>query len=346
MRNSSRRHFFKTTGASLAGVSLSSAPTPALPKLTLACADYVRFLPLATGDVRPKDFELVWLRGPRAEMLRRALQEPGIDGGEASLLQHLLRVDARQRELVAVPVFPLRNFTARDLYMKKGAAVSPAALERRRIGIYSWAASGAVWYRHLLRYLGQDPAKIKWTVGGVDQAARVEQRAPLPPHVTPAPDGRSLSDLLLAGQLDAVFSPLPPQAYHAIDGPIVRVVPDFVTLEKRYFSDTGCYPPQHVLLLRREVWERDRSLGARLVELFDECGTRFQDAQRMFPYATPWQIADVEQAELLLGREYHGHGLERNRRALDVFCEQAFKDGLTKRRVSVEEYFADFLGRS
>jgi len=343
MTSGTRRHFFKTTGASLAGVSLGAAPASTT-KLTLACADYVRFLPLATGDVRPKDFELVWQRGPRAEMLRRALQEPGIDGGEASMLQHLLRVEARQRELVAVPVFPLRNFTARDLYMRKGTSLSPAGLERRRIGIYSWAASGAVWYRHLLRYLGQDPAKIKWTVGGVDQAARVEQRAPLPSYVTPAPDGRSLGELLLAGQLDAVFSPLPPQAHHAVDGPIVRVVPDFVAVEKRYFADTGCYPPQHVVLLRREVWEKDRTLGARLVELFDECAARFQESQRTFPYATPWQIADVEQADQLLGREYHTHGLERNRRALDVFCEQAFRDGLTKRRVTVDEYFAEFLG--
>lgn len=262
------------------------------------------------------------------------------------MLQHLLRVDAQDRALVAIPIFPLRNFTARDLYTRKGAPLSPAVLERRRIGIYNWAASGAVWYRHLIRYLGQDPARIKWVVGGVDQPVRVESRAPLPSHVSHAPDGKSLAELLLARELDAVFSPLPPKAYHAGDGPIVRVVPDFVSVEGRYFKDTGCYPPQHVILLRRAVWEKDPSLGSRLLQVFADCENRFQEAQHLFPYATPWQIADVEQTDLAMGREYHAHGLERNRRALDVFCEQAHKDGLTKRRVTVEEYFADFLKSS
>lgn len=347
MENASRRHFVKAAG-SLAGLSVvgGSRAAAATPKLTLACADYLRFTPLATGDVRAKDLELVWLRGPRAEMLRRASSDPAVDGGEASMLQHLLRVDAQDRSLVAIPIFPLRNFTARDLYTRKGSPLAPAGLNGSRIGIYNWAASGAVWYRHLVRYLGQDPAKIKWVVGGVDQPARVESRAPLPSHVSPAPDGKSLGDLLLARELDAVFSPLPPKAYDAAAGPIVRVLPEFVSVEKRYFKDTGCYPPQHVILLRREVWEKDPSLGSRLLRVLADCEARFQEGQHLFPYATPWQIADVEQTDLAMGRDYHGHGLAKNRRALDVFCEQAFKDGLTKRRVSVEDYFADFLAHS
>lgn len=351
MHQASRRQFFEAAGAAtgLSVIGAGEAPAqPAAapkPKLTLACADYLRFTPLATGDVRPKDFDLTWLRGPRAEMLRRAIGDPAVDGGEASMLQHLLRVDGGDRSLVAIPVFPLRNFTARDLYTLKGSPLSPAGLNGRRLGIYNWAASGAVWYRHLVRYYGQDPARIKWTVGGVDQPARVESRAPLPSHVSPAPADKSLIDLLLARELDAVFSPLPPKTYHALNGPIVRVVPDFVSVERRYFKDTRCYPPQHVLLLRREVWERDPKLGPRLLEVFEECEAKFQEAQHLFPYATPWQIADVEEADLTLGRGFHAHGLESNRHALDVFCASAFTDGLTKRRVTAEDYFADFLKR-
>jgi 4,5-dihydroxyphthalate decarboxylase len=352
MHRPSRRQFFEAAGSAASLSILGATRAGAQPahaasaKLTLACSDYLRFAPLATGDVRPKDVELTWLRGPRAEMLRRAGSDPTVDGGEASMLQHLLRVDAGDRSLLAIPIFPLRNFTARDLYTRKGSQLVPAGLDGSRIGIYNWAASGAVWYRHLVRYLGQDPAKIKWTVGGVDQPASVESRAPLPPYVSNAPAGKSLSELLLAREIDAVFSPLPPKAYHAKNGPIVRVLPDFVSLEKRYFEDTGCYPPQHVLLLRREVWQKNPWLGARLLETFAECEARFQEAIHLFPYATPWQIADVEATDTAMRRDYHAHGLEPNRRALDVFCEQAWKDGLTKRRVTVEDYFADFLRRA
>jgi 4,5-dihydroxyphthalate decarboxylase len=344
----SRRSFFKTgasAGASLIALSAESQHADSSrPRLKLAFAEYLRLTPLVQGDVRPKSFELEWVRGPRAEMLRRALGEPGFDGGEASMLQHLLRIDAGDRSLVAVPVFPLRNFTARDLYVRKGSRLTPTALAGQRVGIYSWAASGAVWYRHFLRHVGQDPARIRWVVGGVDEATPVASRAPLPPHVTNAPEGRSLSELLLAGELDAVFAPLPPRHHHPLDGPIVRLIADFRAVERRYFADTRCYPPQHVLVVRRETWRKHAGLGRALLETFQECETRFQQAHQLFPYDSPWLIAEVEETALAMGKDYHAHGLDKNRHALDVFCEGAFADGLTKRRVTVDDYFAEFLG--
>ena len=335
-----RRTFLETAGlAALARTGVAAES----PKLTLACADYLRFTPLATGDFRPKDLDLTWLRGDRNEMLRRAATDPGISGGEASMLQHLLRVDQGDRSLVAVPVFPLRNFTARDIYIRKGDSLTPAALNGRRVGLYSWAASGAVWYRHLLRYLGQDPAKMNWTVGGTDAPAKVDSRAPFPPHVQDAPADRSLTDLLLAGEIDAVFAPIPPKKYHPVNGPIARLVPDFRPLEKRYFEETRCYPPQHVILLRKEVWESDPSMGGRLVAAFDDCEARFQENQHLFPYASPWLMAEVEETDLIMGRDHFGHGLEKNRAQVDVFCQSAFEDRLTKKRVTVDDYFEEFL---
>jgi hypothetical protein len=44
-----------------------------------------------------------------------------------------------------------------------------------------------------------------------------------------------------------------------------------------------------------------------------------------------------------MGRDFHAHGLEQNRHAVDVFCQSAFEDGLIKRRVAVDEFFAEFL---
>lgn len=342
----SRRQFITTAGAAgglLASWDPARAASPPVPALTLACANYVRFMPIATGDVRPKDLVLTWLRGDRTEMLRRATDDTAIDGGESSMAQHVIRLDRGDRSLVAVPVFPLRNFTVRDLYTRKGSALSAGTLGGRRIGIYNWAASGAVWYRHLMRYLGHDTAKITWVVGGADAPATVRLPEPSLPHVTPAPPGSSLSDLLLAGKIDAFFAPLPPRQLHPTDGPIVRVFPGFRGMEQKYFADTGCYPPQHVVLVRRASWERDPSMGRRLVDAFNESEAVFEAGQRQFPYNSPWLIEDVEDAARLMGTNYHAHGLEKNRRAVDVFCRSAFDDQLTKRRLTVEDFFTDFL---
>ncbi len=75
----------------------------------------------------------------------------------------------------------------------------------------------------------------------------------------------------------------------------------------------------------------------------DECESRFQANQHLFPYASPWLIAEVEEADLAVGRDHFAHGLEKNRAQVDVFCQSAFEDGLTRRRVSVDEFFSEFL---
>lgn len=337
-----RRAFLEIAGlATLAGRPAAAAAP--LPKLALACSDYLRFTPLATGDFRPEDLDLTWIRGDRSEMLRRAVNDPAIQGGEASMLQHLVRVDRGDRSLVAVPVFPLRNFTARDVYVRKNDASSPADLSGRRVGVYSWAASGSVWYRHLLRHLGVDPATMTWIVGGVEAPSKVSSVVPFPSHVRNAPADRSLVDLLLEGEVDAVFAPIPPKAFYAVDGRLARLFPEFRTVEKRYFEQTRCYPPQHVIVLRKEAWESDRSVGRKLVAAFDECEARFQANLHLFPYGPPWLIAEVEETDRLMGPDYAVHGLEKNRAQTDAFCESAFRDGLTKQRVTVDAFFAEFL---
>jgi 4,5-dihydroxyphthalate decarboxylase len=342
----SRRQFITT--ASVAGGVLASrdrarGAMPAASRLTLTCANYVRFMPIATGDVRPKDVELTWIRGDRNEMLRRATDDAAVDGGESSMAQHVMRLDRGDRSLVAIPVFPLRNFTARDLYTRKESALTASSLAGLRIGIYNWAASGAVWYRQLLRHLGHDTTKIRWVVGGADAPAAVRLPDPPLPYVTPAPEGASLTQLLLGGSINAFFAPLPPRQLHPVDGPIVRVFPAFRVMEQKYFAATRCYPPQHVVLLRRASWERDPSVGQRLIQAFNQSEAAFEAAQRQFPYNSPWLIEDVEDAARLMGADYHAHGLDKNRHAVDVFCQSAFEDGLTKRRVTVDEFFAEFL---
>src|SRR5580704_7934669 len=106
----------------------------------LTCADYARLAPLMIGDVVPEGVALTLIHGTggswpaRAEMLRRAISDAEVDGGEASMAGHLRRIDNGDRSFVALPVFPLRNFTGRDLYVCKGGPIrAPSAGHRRTV---------------------------------------------------------------------------------------------------------------------------------------------------------------------------------------------------------------------
>ena len=315
--------------------------------ITLTCADYARIMPLAAGQV-PAEFTLaLGRRGSwpdRAEMLRRSLQDSTVAGGESSMGQHLRRIDQGDRSSVALPVFVLRNFTARDLYIRQGAPFRRAAdLAGKRVGMYSWTASGSIWYRHFLNWAGLDPVSAQWWIGDIDKPFGLMSDPSLPAGVRSPPPGKSLAQMLIDGELDAIYSPPVPKDFNATNGPLVRLYPDPRPIERDYFRATGVFPAQHLMVLRREVWEADKALARRVTEAFVECEAWVSDSLRSLPYGTPWMQGDIEEAEALMGPAAYAHGLEHNRAAMDKFCEQGFQAGLTKRRITVDDYFAEFL---
>ena len=95
-------------------------------------------------------------------------------------------------------------------------------------------------------------------IGPVDEPQPPTGPGPLPPGVHAAPVGRSLAEMLVAGEIDALFSSPRPRDYHRENGPIHRLVPDFPTVEAEYSRHTGAFPVQHLVLVRRAVWECDR----------------------------------------------------------------------------------------
>jgi 4,5-dihydroxyphthalate decarboxylase len=319
--------------------------------IRLTCADYARVMPLAIGAVKPDGIALTMELGHegswpvRAEMLRRAAADPTMHGGESSMAGHLRRIEQGDRSLVALPVFPLRNFTGRDLYVRKdGPVKTPADLRGRRLGMYDWVASGSIWYRHFLRFIAVPPEELRWYIGAVDEPNITSHVYTLPDGVRAAPAGRALSEMLLAGELDAIYSPPRPRSYHPVDGPIVRLFADIRAIERDYFRATRIYPPQHLIVLRRETWEQNRWIARSLTEAFTRCTAVFARSLRSFPYASPWLDAELEETEALMGADFHAEGFENNRAAIEVFAEQAYLAGIVSRRISAEEYFAEYLG--
>jgi 4,5-dihydroxyphthalate decarboxylase len=316
--------------------------------ITLTAADYARLMPLASGAVKPEGIALTLLLGQagswpeRADMLRRAGGDPAVHGGESSMAGHLRRIDQGDRSLVALPVFPLRNFTGRDLYVRKDGPVRTAAdLRGKRVGMYDWVASGSIWYRHFLNFIDVPPADLKWTIGEVDGARITNHSYTLPAGVRAA--SRPLSELLLAGELDAIYSPPRPHRYHPVDGPIVRLFPDARAIERDYFRQTRMFPPQHLVVLKRPVWEAHKWIARSLTDAFARATDMFAKAQVGFPYVSPWLDMELEETEALMGVDFHADGFEKNKATIEVFSEQARALGIISRRVTAEEYFAEYL---
>ena len=318
--------------------------------LTLAAADYSRLMPFLTGEVTAEGIDLKLILGRsgswpmRADLLRRVLGDPGIDGGESSLAGHLRRIASGDYSFVGLPIFILRGFAARDLYVRKdGPVKQPADLRGKRMGLYSWVASGSVWYRHFQQYIGIPLDAVEWWVGDIEVPGETSHVVTLPEGVHPVPPGRFAAEMLVAGDIDAMWSPPRPKLYHPENGPIVRLFPDMHRTESLYFQQTGIYPPLHLVVLRRAVWETNHWIARALTDAFDRCNAAFVASLRGFPCAVPWLEAELDETIALMGEEFYSNGLERNRSQLELFNEQAFMAGIVERHVPVDECFAEFL---
>ncbi len=319
-------------------------------KISLTCADYARVMPLATGAVKPRGIDLTMVLGhagswpKRAEMLSRAVRDPEVQGGEWSCAQHLYAIDKGDRTHVGLPVFPLRNFTARDIYVRQGGPIrTPADLVGKRVGSYSYTASGSVWYRHFLRHIGVAPEQLQWCIGSPDAPWSAAMDVKLPEGVTQPPAGKSLSDLLIEGEIDAMLSPPRPERYHPVDGPIARLFPAFRGVEEAYFRATGAFPPQHLIVIRRALWEKEPWIAKSLTDAFAECEAVFNASIRGFPYATPWMEEDLESTTALMGTDFHPVGFAANKGQIEMFAGEAHRMGFTSKRVTAEDYLQEFL---
>lgn len=315
---------------------------PDLP-LALVCADYPRLGPLLAGDVRAEGIALTILRGPRPEMLRRALADDSVAGGESSLALHLRRIAEGDRSFVALPVFVQRAFMARHLYGRRGEAGLLRERRHARLGAYSWSATGAVWARHFLRSLGAAPDSFSWTVGPTEAGDAFVAEAALPASVRVASEGRGLADLLIEGEIDLILSPARPARFDPGQGPIVRLFPDSRAADRNYFRQTGLFPPQHLILLRRPVWESAPWIAASLFSAFEKAERRFLGNLKENPFATPWFETELDETIALMGENFHPQGIAANRAALEIFAQEAHRSGVAGRLVSIEELFAEFL---
>ena len=173
-------------------------------RLSLACGDYDRTRPLVDGRVRPLGIDLTCLPMTIEEIFFRMARFREFDAAEMSLGSFLVSLSAgEEAPFVAIPVFPSRSFRHSGIYVHAGSGIErPEQLVGRTVGVAEYQLTANVWVRGILaEQYGVDVEKITWVV---DDDDHIEGRTP--PNVERVADGRSLGELLRAGDIDAAFT--------------------------------------------------------------------------------------------------------------------------------------------
>ncbi|HVB34229.1 MAG TPA: 4,5-dihydroxyphthalate decarboxylase [Patescibacteria group bacterium] len=314
--------------------------------LTLAARYYDHLIDLVLGKVRVEGVRLTTVNLPVEEIFFRMHAFHEWDICEFSMAKYTSLVASGTPPYRAIPVFPSRVFRQSAVFVPPNSGITNARdLAGRRVGIPEWAQTAGIYARGYLQHqCGLRLGDVHWVQAGVNQPGRKEKaQLSLPPGVSiEKVDDRSLNDMFVAGDIDAIISAREPRCFVAGDPCIVRLWPDYRVLEEAYYRETGIFPIMHAIVIKTTILERHPWIAMNLFKAFDEAKNNslqrvFQSAPSQIPVA--WSHHASVEVQKIFGEDCWPYGIEPNRRTLDGFLDFCCEQGVTPRRVQIDELF-------
>jgi 4,5-dihydroxyphthalate decarboxylase len=311
--------------------------------LTLAIGNYEHVRDVIDGQVPVQGAKLIVLNLPPEEVFFRFTMHREWDVSEMSMGNYVSMRSQEDSGVTALPVFVSRVFRHSMIYLAEGSDITrPEQLRGKRIGIPQWTQTAGIYARGYLSHDAGVPLdSVEWVQGGVNQAGRIEKmklKLPAGVRYRNVPD-RSLTEMLMAGDIDAVLSARPPDR---LGSGVRRLFDDHEPIEEAYFRKTGIFPIMHVLVVRSDILQRHPWVAMNLYKAFDEARRRsMQRLQDITASYAPlaWLKPYSDRMKALFGEDFWPYGLEPNRKTLEAFVRFAHEQGVCHRKVTPEELF-------
>jgi 4,5-dihydroxyphthalate decarboxylase len=318
--------------------------------MTFACGDYDRMEALMRGEIVPEGIELQFeaIQAPR-EIFDRMVQKREFMMAELSSSEFISMTGQGDCPFVALPVFPSKAFRHGFICINKNAGIkSPKDLAGKRIGTPLYTQTAAVWIRGMLETdYGVDLSGVHWLQGAIEKPGS-HGHAKVPPLLKPVDieiteTGKSLSDLLADGELDAVLGSRMPDSV-VTSGDVDWLFPDFRQEEKDYYARTGIHPIMHLVAIRREDYEANPWIAKPLYDAF--CKSKdialkkmgFSGAQKIM---LPFLYGDLVEVDQLFGGDPWPYGVEANRKTLEALVAHLVEQRLIAESLDVDDLFLD-----
>lgn len=316
--------------------------------LSLACWGYDRIEALRDGSIRPDGLDLNIQVLEVEETFFRMLRNREFDVAEMSMSSYCVTLGRDNPAFIAIPIFPSRFFRHSSIYVSTASGITaPQELVGKRIGVPEYQMTAPVWIRGMLHdEYGVEPWSVQYFTGGEEQPGRDEKlKLSLPEKfkLTPIGPTKTLTRMLADGEIDALITARAPSTFYSEPERVRRLFDDPVAIEKDYFARTGIFPIMHVIAIRREVYDRNRWIAQSLMKAFQQAKERTYTqllVSASLKTMLPWQIAAVEDTMAVMGRDWWPYGVEPNRTVLETFLRYHNEQGLSARKLNIDEMFA------
>jgi 4,5-dihydroxyphthalate decarboxylase len=316
--------------------------------LTVGCGNSDRARPIKEGIVPIEGCSVNYITLEPEEVFFRAFKSEEFDVTELSFSSYVLSTSKGECPYIAIPAFVSRMFRHSGIYIRTDRGINaPADLRGKTIGVPEYQMTAIVWMRGMLKEeYGVDPKDIHWVSGGQEEPGRGE-RTPLTltngVDLKPIPEGKTLSRMLAAGEIDGIMSARLPSAFASRAPNVGRLFPDYKEKEKAYFKKTGHFPIMHLIAVRKSLAEANPWLCTSVYKAFLKAKeiAMHEVRQAHVPMAAlPWMEAEALETIALMGEDYWPYGVKENLKDIEAMARYSYDQGLAVRKMKPEELFA------
>jgi len=250
---------------------------------------------------RTERFEFAQFQGSVASAFKRVVRDLEFDVAEMAIMTFLV-AKAFGKPYRLLPFVVMARF--QHPYLVSSEALSPKQLEGKRVGVRSYSVTTGAWIRGILAEdHGVDLSRIQWVTFEEAHVAEFKD----PPNVQRAAAGKDISAMLLAGELDAAILGAIPT-----DPRLPPVLRDPEAAGRKWGEKHGAIQLNHLVGVKNTV---SKATADEVYELL------LQSKQAA---GNPPMLP---------------HGVEANRRNLEVAIDCAYKQRMIPRRFTVDELF-------
>jgi len=251
-------------------------------------------------------FAFARFQGSVAQQFKRVVRNLEFDVSEMAIMTYLI-AKAHAKPYRLLPFVVLARFQHPFLVFnrERTPSLKPEDLHGKRVGVRSYSVTTGAWVRGILAEdHGIDISKVGWVTFEEPHVAEFRD----PPGVQRAPAGKEISAMLLAGELDAAILGAIPT-----DERLKPLIPDPEAAAARWREKHGgAIQLNHLVVVKDTVSTAEANEVYRLL---------------------------VESRKAAGDPPMLPHGLEANRRNLEVAVDCAWRQGMIPRRFTVEELF-------
>lgn len=329
-------------------------------KLTLSfiSAYNERVEPLMNGTVQAEGIELIPTYSHPAETFWRQLKFGEFEVAEMSMSSYLI-AKAQGSDMIALPVFPSRRLFQTELsYHVRSGIMRPEDVAGKKLGVAEYQQTAALWIRGILEHdFGVSQYQIHWYMERSEEMSHGGATGFKPPpgiSFNRIPQNKSLASTLLDHELDVahVSSPFVLKA-NVLDrssriggsddwSQIRPLFPDRMAEAARFHRKHGFLPVNHAYVIRGDVYKKYPWVAFNLYTGFVKAKERAREQLlEKIPSALFFGPEYAAMTQDIVGDDPFPYGIKANKAMLDTITAYSFEQGLTPRKMTIEELFAE-----